>query len=281
MWSGPARAAESGVDCRPQGPLQSVSLKRVIDGDSIAVRNGEPLRLIGINTPELGRGDLPDEPGAAEALQALQALLAGRQRIWLAQDRERYDRYGRQLAHVYADPAEPPVAEQLLRQGLGWRVAVPPNLALQDCLAAAEDEARHRGRGLWASLPGSGGTPRPVSAPVPVAELDSAGFARIDLTIRKTVATARGWWLETEGPLVLQLDRADLVYFAEPRGEISPVPAASAGVEPESWRGQRWRVRGWVVDRSQSAAVTRHGHAPLLLRLRHPAMIERRVSAGE
>lgn len=281
-FTGPAAAAVDDA-CRPQGPLQSASLARVVDGDSITIRKGEPLRLIGINTPELGRDGMPDEPGAVAAKRALEQLLAGRKRIWLAADREAHDRYGRRLAHVYTDPAAEPVAADLLRQGLGWRVAVPPNLALQNCLSTAERQARRERRGVWAaaSAPTAAAEVRFAAAPpVPHATSVRPGFARVGVTIVDVIEDSTGWWLETGDRLVLRIDRADLHHF-ELAAETEAVgddggAGAAVGADPLAWIGQRWYVRGWIVDRSGSAAA-RSGHAPLLLQLRHPSMLEQTV----
>lgn len=271
-WVHAAADVRTAVNCRPRGPLQSVSLARVMDGDTIAIRNGEPVRVIGINAPELGREGRPDEAGAVAARDMLQALLSESQRIWLVQDQERYDRYGRQLAHVYADPGGSPVAVELLRQGLGWHVAIPPNLALQDCYAAAEAEARARQRGVWGPL---------ATEVTAVQALREGGFARVDLTIERVVSSRTGWWLETDGPLVLQLRSADLDHFVDPAAtagySVAKVKHAAVHPHPPSWVGERWRVRGWIVDRSASRAVQSEGHAPLVLQLRHPAMVEMRV----
>lgn len=81
---------EAGPSTRP-----GVVVSRVIDGDTLVVRGGDRVRLIGIDTPEQG------ECGYREATQRLRSLVEG-ERVVLdnpgrVQDE---DRYGRLLRYV-------------------------------------------------------------------------------------------------------------------------------------------------------------------------------------
>ena len=81
----------------------TVPVVRVVDGDTIRVglRSGEePVRYIGIDTPESVKPGAPVECFAKRATAYNERLVAG-ERIRLVYDVERRDRYGRLLAYVY------------------------------------------------------------------------------------------------------------------------------------------------------------------------------------
>jgi endonuclease YncB( thermonuclease family) len=66
---------------------------RIVDGDTLELGNGETVRLVGIDTPEIG------ECGYDEASVALSRLVAGKQ-VRLGRSDEDRDRYGRLLRYV-------------------------------------------------------------------------------------------------------------------------------------------------------------------------------------
>jgi len=86
----------------------------VYDGDTITIR-GERIRIMGLDTPELGRGARCASEGrmAIAARDELRRLLRGAE-ITLRRDGS--DRYGRTLAYVYADGQD--VAQALIAAGL-------------------------------------------------------------------------------------------------------------------------------------------------------------------
>jgi micrococcal nuclease len=80
-------------------------LVRVVDGDTVRVHMGgheQPVRLIGIDTPETHRPGRPVECGGPQATAHLKALLAPGQRVRLVADRtqDARDRYHRRLAYL-------------------------------------------------------------------------------------------------------------------------------------------------------------------------------------
>ena len=85
--------------CPSPGPLPLVSVAKVVDGDTLRLVDGRSVRLIGINTPELGRDGRKAEPFAVAAQRRLRALVeASNGRVGLVPGRESKDRYGRTLA---------------------------------------------------------------------------------------------------------------------------------------------------------------------------------------
>ena len=59
----------------PDG-LTSVAVQRVVDGDTLRLSDGRSVRMIGLNTPELGKQGRSDEPFAVAARKRLETLVA-------------------------------------------------------------------------------------------------------------------------------------------------------------------------------------------------------------
>ncbi|MDY6890283.1 MAG: thermonuclease family protein [Pseudomonadota bacterium] len=205
---------------------------QVYDGDTVRLSSGERVRLIGIDTPEIGRDGRADQPGARAAGRWLEQRVQGQQ-VYLLPGVERRDRYGRLLAHLYW--RDELVAEQMLRQGLGFALALGANTRLADCLFSAENAARGAAAGVWRDAP------RAARA------LDKPGFAVVSGRISRITPTRSGRYLDLDDHLALFL------------------PAALA--ERQLRVGQRVEARGWVQDRLQRQSRLRRGQQRWLLRI--------------
>ena len=73
-----------------------VIIKRVIDGDTLLLANGEYVRLIGVDTPETVHPEKPVEYFGKEAYQFTKKMAEGKE-VRLEYDQTRRDRYGRIL----------------------------------------------------------------------------------------------------------------------------------------------------------------------------------------
>jgi micrococcal nuclease len=125
---------------------------RPVDGDTVIVDVGgteEPVRLIGIDTPESVAQDRPVECFGPEAKARLAELLPPGTAVRLERDAEARDRYDRLLAYVIRADDGRFVNEVLVEEGYAEAAAYPPNLARQAELDAAETRARAAPRGLW------------------------------------------------------------------------------------------------------------------------------------
>jgi endonuclease YncB( thermonuclease family) len=234
--------------CPSPAGLPIVKVQRVVDGDTLRLVDGRSVRLIGLNTPELGRQGRSAEPFADAARKRLQALVAasgGGITVQLGQQAK--DHYGRTLAHAY-DSRGHNLEAQLLAEGLGYLVAVAPNLALVECQKAAERSAREAALGLWKRPP--------VKAP---AQLSRSGFALIQGRVERVERNGGGLWLEMGGTLVLHIAPRALGNFDQ---------RAVQGL-----KGRRVEARGWVIDRSKRGGL-RAGQARWLLPLTDKAMLE-------
>lgn len=234
--------------CPEPGQLPSAKVQRVVDGDTLRLVDGRSVRLIGLNTPELGRQGRSAEPLAEAARQRLQALVAASAgRVSLQLGPEAKDHYGRTLAHAY-DSQGRNLEAQLLAEGLGYLVAVAPNLALVECQQVAERSARQARLGVWRQSPVQ--TPKQVR---------SGGFALIQGRVERVERNRGGLWLELADSLVLQVASKNLKHF-----DLRQLQGLA---------GRRVEARGWVIDRSRRGGV-KVGQARWLLPLTHGAMLE-------
>lgn len=127
-----------------------VRVKRVVDGDTLLLTNGERVRLFGVDTPETKKPDTPVQPFGPEASEFTRRMVEGKV-VTLVFDRERYDKYGRTLAFVFVNQIC--LNEELIRQGLSAaHLQYPFRSDMKQRFTRAEVEAREHRRGLW-SIP--------------------------------------------------------------------------------------------------------------------------------
>lgn len=121
-WSGLALALAilaAGIAWKEYGhllkPAEAVtSAVSVYDGDTITI-DGERIRILGLDTPEIGpRARCAAEQQGAVAARAELERMLFRAKVTIRRDGT--DRYGRTLAHVYADGEN--VARALISAGL-------------------------------------------------------------------------------------------------------------------------------------------------------------------
>lgn len=121
------------------------TVTKIVDGDTLDInRDGETVRvrLLNIDTPEQG------ECLYQEATDRLIELAPPGTRVRLEHDQERKDRYGRELAAVFAGDVF--VNEQLAADGLARAVAYEPNHAYTTRMEAAQARARAAHLGIHA-----------------------------------------------------------------------------------------------------------------------------------
>lgn len=244
IWQVPALAL-----CSAPAGVQTVSVRQVVDGDTLRLVDGRSVRLIGLNAPEIGRKGRVSEPFAVAARQRLQALVsASGGQVGLQPGVEPRDKYGRTLAHVYGRSGDN-LEAQLLSEGLGYRVAVAPNVALAGCQQQAEQAARRAGVGVWRQ-----------PAVLRPAQLRQSGFALIRGQVRAIERNRGGIWIELEDAVVLQVPARLSRHFP---------PGYTDGL-----KGRTVEARGWVLDRSRKGGL-KSGQARWLLPLTDPSMLER------
>ncbi|WP_139215137.1 thermonuclease family protein [Oceanisphaera psychrotolerans] len=133
-WWPPVGAAEC-----PRLPAdETVTVRQVIDGDTVILQDGRVIRFIGVDTPELNtHGKLPAEPGAEAARRWLLNKIPVGSRLKLVFGVERRDDYGRWLAHPLTMSGDLLVT-RMLALGLGPLLLIPPNDDYWQCWLAVE-----------------------------------------------------------------------------------------------------------------------------------------------
>jgi micrococcal nuclease len=120
---------------------------RVIDGDTVVLSDGTKLRYIGIDSPETHA----HECFASEAKKKNEELVLGKE-IILKKDVSETDRYKRLLRYVYL-PDGTFVNKRLVEEGYAYASSYPPDITFQEDLQNAQNQARHKKKGLWAGCP--------------------------------------------------------------------------------------------------------------------------------
>lgn len=113
----------------------------VVDGDTFRLANGETVRLLGINTPEMS------EPGGDIARDMAVQLLLGK-KVRLKRDQSDRDDYHRLLRYVYLKGRC--INEELVRLGYAETRFYPPDTLHKKDFEEAEKMALRGRRGLWA-----------------------------------------------------------------------------------------------------------------------------------
>ncbi|MBI9084315.1 MAG: thermonuclease family protein [Desulfobacterales bacterium] len=126
----------------------------VIDGDTIILADGRTVRYIGIDAPEIDHDDQRAQPFAYEARRFNEKLVGGSP-VRLEFDRERRDRYGRILAHIFTADGRL-VTEAILASGFAHVFPKKPNLKYGERLLSGQRTAMERGVGKWQNGQGAG-----------------------------------------------------------------------------------------------------------------------------
>jgi endonuclease YncB( thermonuclease family) len=219
---------------------ETVGVRQVVDGDSLHLVDGRKVRLIGINSPELGRDGKTDEPLAVKARDELEKMLAA-QVIKLKLGPDNTDRYGRTLAYVML-PDGSSAGEKMLRMGLASMIAIPPNVGHLDRYRQAEVSARQQRIGIWA---------HPFYQPTAASSLDhtKTGYRFVHGRIQRVGKSRKYYYFDLSPNFSIAIKRDHWHYF---------------GGSPERWQGRNIIVRGWITTMSDK----------LRMRIGHLAMIE-------
>lgn len=233
--------------CPAPASLPVAQVQRVVDGDTVRLTDGRSVRMIGINAPETGKKGQTAQPFADAAKRRLQTLVDQSDgQVGVQVGQQATDHYGRTLANLYGrDGAN--LEAQLLAEGLGYLVAVSPNVALVDCQQAAEKTARQAGLGLW----------RNPAVQTPD-QINSGGFALVSGRVSSVQRNKGGVWIEFQDSLVLRI--------------APPLEEAFDTAMLLRLKGQQIEARGWIVDRSRRGGLT-PGQPRWMMPITHPVML--------
>ena len=155
------------VSCKPSAPAPSgepsfsptaaAAVHSVIDGDTIVIENSEKIRFLGLNAPEIRKGQEgsyhgSEQPWGRDAANYVYRLLSGN-KVELEYDPAiTTDHYGRTLAYVILSGEM--VNARLLEQGYARFNDYGNELKYEDYLRGKEEIARAKKRGLWGEAKG-------------------------------------------------------------------------------------------------------------------------------
>jgi len=236
-----ATHATSGVidaSCNTTVYHETVKIKHVIDGDTVILTDDRHIRLIGINAPEIGYNGESSQPGAVQAQNYLSKILNQHPNIRLHYDAQRYDKYGRTLAHLFLDDGTN-IQLLALRQGMAAPLTIPPNLGFLACYQAGADFAYEHGHGIW-SLP--------QYQPVQATQLTprDLGYRIVTGTISRIGESRSAIWINLAPHVALRIARDDLDNFDD--------------LVFSDYAGKEIRARGFIEYRNREYRM----------RIRHP-----------
>jgi endonuclease YncB( thermonuclease family) len=145
-----AAPADPAVPADPVDPAVPAGageawIEYVHDGDTLFFTDGRKVRLLGIDTPEVG--DHAECYGDV-ARERLRALLPEGTHVRTVADVQALDQYGRSLLFLFTDDGAL-VNLGLIRDGYAEAVVLEPNVLWAAEVEAAEDAAQAASRGIW------------------------------------------------------------------------------------------------------------------------------------
>jgi endonuclease YncB( thermonuclease family) len=222
---------------------ETVEVTHIIDGDTVILRDGRHIRLIGINTPEIGRNGKTSEPGADAARTHLLSLLQGHQQILLKFDSQQLDRYKRTLAHLFLSDGKN-IQANLLAEGLAIPLTIPPNLEYLDCYLHHSNQAIASQFGLWSLQ-----QYKPLASTALVKNL--RGYHVITGRVDRIGESRTSIWINLTGNFALRIKRNDLKYFDES--------------ELQDLKDKMIQVRGWVYTKDKEFRINVRHRSDMIL----------------
>ena len=226
---------------------ETVKVAQVYDGDTVRLVDGRKLRVIGINTPERGREGKKDEPFYLEAKKQLQQIISkNNNQIKIVFGKDKRDRYKRYLANIFTMNNEN-ITEILIKNGMGFNIAIPPNIQFLDCYQNSERDAKKNKLGIWK---------HPFSRAINVTSLNksSRGFHRVKGLVDRVGESHSSFWLNLNSKqgvkFALRILKKDLPYFTE--------------IYPKDLINKKVTARGWIYEVKNAQRMTIH----------HPASLE-------
>ena len=218
-------------------------VKSVVDGDTLILRDGREIRLVGIQAPKLplGRRGFKAWPLAGEAKQALEKLTLGK-RLTLSFGGRRMDRHGRWLAHLHTK-SRLWVQGALLKEGMARVYSFADNRAVIAEMLALEREARAAKRGIW-------GKDFYQVLKAEKIERRTRGFQIVEGRVLKVALTRRRTYLNFGRDW-----KRDFTIVIEARSRRA---FPERGARLKKLEGKRVRVRGWLRWRNGPMLTATH-----------------------
>ncbi len=112
----------------------------VVDGDTVEIKNGNRIRLIGIDSPERG------ESFYNESRNALEDMVLNK-KVRLEKDISDTDRYNRLLRYIFIDGVF--INKEMVRQGYATAYPYEPDTTYKNEFSLVEKDAKLSKIGIW------------------------------------------------------------------------------------------------------------------------------------
>ena len=225
-------------------PLE-IYVEQVLDGDTVVIRGGDRVRLLGVNAPEMEKESVHAQAYALEATLLVKQLVENNT-ARLIPGEVKKDKYGRRLG--YLETVEGiDVQQTLIERGYGFAVAFPPDIKRLARYQQAEDLARRSAIGVWRS-----GDWQPQNTDQQ-AKLNT-GFGLFKGHIEEVRMSKKNVLLKVGKTLQLSVRHGAWKEFWD--------------IDPESLLGREVLARGWV-SRGKGGFKGQY-----YLRIRHPFMMQ-------
>ncbi|MFK4254634.1 thermonuclease family protein, partial [Streptomyces angustmyceticus] len=126
--------------------MRTMTVERVIDGDTVVFQDGSKARLLSINTPEITKGK--NEPYGQDAQAFLSQLVEGKE-IQIKSDPKagETDKYGRLLVHAFVGGKS--IQYLLIAEGLAKVAYLYNDYEYTDLYKEAEELAKNNSLNIW------------------------------------------------------------------------------------------------------------------------------------
>jgi micrococcal nuclease len=135
--------------------IERSQVRRVVDGDTVELSNGQKIRMLNLDTPETVKANTAVKCYGPEASAFTKKLLVDKM-VQLTTDKEANDQYGRGLRFIFLDGVdtsniENSVNADIVKNGFGKMVSYKPNTTYARDFQKWEDEAKSKKLGVWGS----------------------------------------------------------------------------------------------------------------------------------
>lgn len=209
----PTRAPEAGV------------VIEVVNGDTLRVLIdgvAETVRLLGVASPPL------TSPLGALAVEATQSIVQGQQ-VRLLRDVTPWDSGRRLLRYVYRQGDDLFVNAEVVRQGWGRAAVTPPDIAQQDVLEQAENQAAAAAVGLWVSQSGPATNQPATLYAGPGLDFPVASNLPTNTALQIDAVSPDGQWFRVGGSAWIP------GFFVANAPRVRSLPLASAPTPTPNW----------------------------------------------
>jgi len=231
--------------CAPNYDYSHIRVVKVIDGDTVKLENGENLRYVGLDTPEIkikrnNRFIYSPQPYALEA-KKLNENLVKNKIVRIEFDIEKTDKYNRLLGYCFIGNTL--VNAKLIEEGFAVTYTIPPNVKYVDTFIKSQRLARKNKKGMW-------GVYETVSADNAIDYVNQIRTVRGVVSAGKHIKNGVILSLETKykSPFKIMIFNNSIKYFTEKN--IDPVNFYTGKTVEVSGRIRRYNQTAQIIASS-------------------------------